>query len=49
MKGHTYKVHISKDENKYYSLKQAVDHGFQASGNMDGRKNRHKRKPEPKK
>ena len=48
MKGHTYKVFISKDGVKYYSLRQAAQNGFQASANMDGRKNRRQKKPTPK-
>ena len=43
LKGGTYKVFISKDGTKYYSLCQAIKHGFKSDGTTDGRKNRKKK------
>lgn len=41
-KGNTYKVFISKDGGKFYSLTKAKEQGFKDEGICDGRKTRHK-------
>ena len=43
MKGQNYKVYISPDGTKYYSLTQACKNGFQASAEHDGRTTRRKK------
>lgn len=38
LKGNLYKVFVSPNDSKYYSLAKAVENGFKAEWSQDGRK-----------